>query len=266
MQLFCKYSRPRADPSWHRAYGHRRGLAFEANVYQQVLQPLRVSVPALRGIHHASSPRQTWLLLEYLDNAAFVNKDPSWLPEAAEWLGRFHAVTERRVSRPSYQFLPRYDARYYRGWARRVRRSADKFQAGGHWLDKVCDGFEASIHDLMSAPQAVIHGEYYPANVLVRKGRIRPVDWETAAVGAGEIDLATLTDNWSSGLARDCERAYRSARWPLGAPREFARRLRAARFYELLRWAGEPLAWGDEEGREFYIGKLRSTGERLGLC
>ena len=42
----------------------------------------------------------------------------------------------------------------------------------------------------------MIHGEYYPHNILFQSGVVRPVDWETAALAPGEIDLATLCEGW----------------------------------------------------------------------
>jgi len=265
-RLFCKYSKPHAETAAHRAFGHRNGVAFEADVYEHVLRPLGVSVPALRGIWRHAAPRETWLLLQYLDRTMRLNKAPARMADTAEWIGRFHALSERRLDTPEYAFLRRYDAAYYRGWARRVLRSAQRYELGGRWLDRVTEGFEDTILDLLAAPQSVIHGEYYPANILVQNHRIRPVDWETAAVACGEIDLACLTEGWSRRVSRECERAYRAARWPHGAPSGFQRRLQAARFHVLLRWAGEPSAWHAKEGRDYYAGQLRATGERLGLC
>jgi len=266
LQIFCKYSRKHGDPAWHRAHGHRRGVTFEADVYAHVLRPLGVSAPALLGIHRHAAQDETWLLLEYLDQAVSVNKDPSLMPEAAAWAGRLHALSERRLDDPAYRFLPQYDRAYYRGWVDRVRRYAKRHDLGGRWLNAVCLEFENTIADLLNAPRAVIHGEYYPANILLHRQKVRPVDWETAAVACGEIDVACLTEGWSAALSRECEYAYRDARWPAGAPRGFQRRLRAARFYMLFRWAGERTAWTTKADRDQHLARLRATGERLGVC
>ena len=78
--------------------------------------------------------------------------------------------------------------------------------------------FEERASELTSAPQTIIHGEYYPKNILVREGEIFPVDWESAAVAAGEIDLASLTEGWPEEDKRVCQAEYCAARWPNGAP------------------------------------------------
>jgi aminoglycoside phosphotransferase (APT) family kinase protein len=49
----------------------------------------------------------------------------------------------------------------------------------------------------LSLPQTVIHGEFYPSNVLVAGTSSDPMpcplDWEMAAIGPGVVDLAALT-------------------------------------------------------------------------
>jgi thiamine kinase-like enzyme len=74
---------------------------------------------------------------------------------------------------------------------------------------------------------------------LVHKGTIRPVDWESAAVAAGEIDLATILHWWKPDVVATCIAAYSYARWPEGPPAGFESRLAAARIYRGLRWLGE---------------------------
>jgi aminoglycoside phosphotransferase (APT) family kinase protein len=53
------------------------------------------------------------------------------------------------------------------------------------------------VERLLRLPVTLIHGEFYPSNVLVKRDgdriRVCPVDWETAAIGPGLLDLAALT-------------------------------------------------------------------------
>ena len=60
----------------------------------------------------------------------------------------------------------------------------------------VCQRADEFIAQLLAAPRTMIHGEFYPGNILYEKGRICPVDWESAAIAAGELDLAALTEGW----------------------------------------------------------------------
>src|SRR5437870_5351391 len=45
LRLFCKHEARRN----HNAYGHRGGLALEAEVYRRVLRPLRLTTPKFFG-------------------------------------------------------------------------------------------------------------------------------------------------------------------------------------------------------------------------
>ena len=90
----------------------------------------------------------------------------------------------------------------------------------------------------MPAREAIIHGEYYPSNIQLRDTVVRPVDWESAAVAMGEIDLATLTDGWPKAIKRECENAYAQARWSGKEPEAFRRRLKLANVYVNFRWLG----------------------------
>jgi thiamine kinase-like enzyme len=65
------------------------------------------------------------------------------------------------------------------------------------------------------------------------------VDWEWTGVGAGEVDLAALTEGWSAELTEASERMYADVRWLGVPPRDHAWRLDAARIYMHLRWLGD---------------------------
>src|SRR5205807_8984724 len=129
---------------------------------------------------------------------------------------------------------------YYVGWAGRTSKFAGRLHRSFPWLAKLCDDFGDVIAPLLEAPLTIIHGEYQPHNVLCREGEIYPVDWQSAAIASGEIDLVGLLDGWwPEDVVRHCEFEYRKARWPLGAPADFEQRLGAARLYWPLRWLGD---------------------------
>jgi thiamine kinase-like enzyme len=125
----------------------------------------------------------------------------------------------------------------------------------------------------LTPPPTVIHGEYTPKNVLVRDGIIYPVDWESAAIAVGEIDLAILTDRWPVEIVQQCKLEYQRARWPEGWPVDFERTFDAAQLYLHFLWLGyQPDSITSQArgnaGRRGYSWRfeyLRSAGERLGL-
>jgi thiamine kinase-like enzyme len=183
---------------------------------------------------------------------------------AARWIGRFHAVTEARLSSTPLPFLNTYDAAYYQGWVRRTALFAEPMRPRLPWLMPLCEHSQEAIALLLAPPVTIIHGEYYPKNVLYREGIVYPVDWESAAIAAGEIDLACLTDRWPADTVRECQRAYQQARWPHGMPADFAQRLSAARLYMHFRWLGDRPEWTTDQ-QYWRFEHLRSVGEQLGL-
>jgi thiamine kinase-like enzyme len=116
----------------------------------------------------------------------------------------------------------------------------------------------------LAAP-TVIHGEFYPANILMQGESVCPVDWESAAVAAGEIDLATVTEDWPDEYVEECNRVYCQARWPDGAPAAFERTLLAAQLYLWFRWLGDEQEVTTCAGVEWCLERIRTVAERLGL-
>jgi hypothetical protein len=259
LQLFCKYDNGRD----HCAHGHRGGVAYEAEIYRRLLAPAGFAVPRFYGT--AAGPAgEVWLFLGNLERCVRLrdSHDPADWERAAGWSGRCHA--EDKASSSGATFVNTYDAHYYASWARRTAEYAGALHADFPWLADLCRRAEAALSALAEFPPTLIHGEYYPKNLLVCDGTIYPVDWESAAFAAGEIDLATLTDGCDPDLMRRCERAYVRARFPLGATPEFHRALELARLYVHLRWLGDQP--GHKLRRRFWrYDEVLTLGGRLGL-
>ena len=128
------------------------------------------------------------------------------------------------------------------------------------WFDTVM------VARLLDGDQVFIHGEPYPANVIVNRGRIRTVDWQSAAIGPWAVDLACLTEGpWPTDSVEASQSAYARERWSDEAPSSFDNELEAARVYWSLRWLGtyaDPTTASRQAG---YIERLRASAERLGL-
>jgi hypothetical protein len=263
LKLLCKYEGGRD----HKAYGHRGGTAYEAKVYRQVLQSLTVSTPTFYGAHTDTVTGETWLFLEYYDNSLRVedSPDPAVLKAAARWLGRFHRTNETLRLAASLPFLNRYTAGYYLSWVNRTSLFAEHLHRCFPWLATLCQRFEDVVVALLEPTSVVIHGEYYPNNILFCQGTIYPIDWEAAAVAIGEIDLASLIEGWPEEFESEAKAEYRSARWPDAPPAEFEYRLDVAKLYWRFRWLGERPDWTTEEKSQWRYEQLQTIGERLGL-
>jgi aminoglycoside phosphotransferase (APT) family kinase protein len=260
-RLLCKYTAGRT----HNQPDARHGVAYEAEVYRQVLQRQPLPVPAYYGTFHEPETGDVWLMTEWLDRALEICYTTDDLPAAAAWVGRFHAFQQECLGRESMSFLKRYDADYYGAWSRRMLQLADPIPRRYAWLPQVCRHYETLIPLLTEAPPTIIHGEFTPDNVLLQAGHIVPIDWESAAIAAGEIDLAILTWEWDEATVRACEAEYCRARWGDATPTSFADNLRAARLYAVFHWLTGSSEWRAVNGRLTQLEELRRVAESQGI-
>ncbi|HTC82009.1 MAG TPA: phosphotransferase, partial [Acidimicrobiia bacterium] len=150
----------------------------------------------------------------------------------------FHGATEGLWPDLLLSGIPFRDAEWYQGWMDRTAGWAGVLHLRYPWLAAACRR-EELYEPLLTAPHSVVHGEFTPANVLLRDGEVYPVDWESAALAPGELDLAFFTLGWPGRLRRRIEAAYARRRWPGGPPPTFEATLRAARIHACFRVLGD---------------------------
>jgi thiamine kinase-like enzyme len=248
------------------AHGHSVGPRYEAAVYETVLRAAGLSHPFIAARHDRGS-RYSCIVLEYLGQGWWRLdrvEDPHAIVRVAAWVGSFHAGAAPRVDALAGR-LNAYDATYYAGWAGRSLRYLPRLPDEFQWLQDVCHAFGPIGARLAAGPLTVVHGEFYPQNVLLHGEKIRPLDWEWAGIAAGEVDLAALTDGWSAELTEASERAYAGARWPTGPPPDFAWRLDAARVYMHLRWLADRTDRIGAPQLETRLEDLKAVGQQLGM-
>jgi hypothetical protein len=265
LTLFCKYGFP-----YTVAPDHQRGVPYEAEVYRRILDAQKLSVPRFFGSHYSASSGRTWLVTEYLLDCERVDisTDPEAVKLAARWVGQFHAWCDSNDSIVHSSFLNTYDASFYEAWLKRMESIPNSLRKQYPWLQTLEAKMDVVLDYLVAAPATVVHGEYYPNNVLIRDGMICVVDWETAGTGAGELDLAALTQGpWSKAFLQACEKEYLEARWPSGPPPNAATALTAARvffcFQLLFHWLRFDPNLVDHQTRLFQ--KLLAYGKDLGV-
>jgi hypothetical protein len=262
VQLLCKYQRPEGN----HGHGHRGGVAYESRVYERVLAASRCPVARFFGAHLDSTTGAAWLVIEFIEGGRSADEISDFhepLIAAAQWSGRFHASVEARVR--SEAFLIAYDARYFAEWARRTAYFTEPWHAQLPWLPALCHRAEDLAEEQAAVPPTIIHGEFTPSTILVDGTAILPVDWESAAIAMGEIDLVALVHKWPISLAAQCEDAYVGARWPEGPPADLARRFDLARLYWEMRWLGDRPEWLEQARLRAQVNDLRAVGARLGL-
>jgi aminoglycoside phosphotransferase (APT) family kinase protein len=276
-QYFCKFGRTHGahnaggsvrslQGTQHTVHGIRRGVAHEALVYREILARAPARSPRFVGSALLEDSGVQILVIEYLREALEVAKstDPLALNRAARWIGSFHGWSKDVVRAGAASFLIDYDAGFLNAWVDRAAQFTD--HAVHPWFSSVCGAARCEmIRPLSISPSVVLHGEYYSENVLESNDEIVPVDWESAALGAGELDLAALTFGWPEPQAVEACNAYACARWNDGVPDEFHERLMAARFFVLFRWLGDRIEWTRAPVSRAHYTKLQQLAQTIGV-
>jgi hypothetical protein len=196
----------------------------EIEVYRRLMTPLRIG-PTLIGSRIAPETDTYWLLLEHVPGPRLfeVGEQAAWAA-TAYWLGAFHARTD-----PTETAAVRHDAglidcdrAWHRAWIDRAllflgTHGPSRSRHDGKALRWLAERYDTVIDHLLSLPSTLIHGEFYPTNVIITgaEGEFLPcpIDWETASVGPGVLDLAALT----AGEWRDQDRLDMTAAYLAGS-------------------------------------------------
>jgi hypothetical protein len=225
--------------------------AREAWVYQNLLIEGAPGPPRLWAAVTDSEAGRYWLFLERVNGTPLTQMGDrkAWWA-AAEWLGRFHATAP--VARAMYGPLLHHDHDYHRRWLFRALAAAEHDAEKLARLHALISAHERAIEMALAMNPSLIHGEFYPSNVLVEEHDgsflVHPVDWEMAALGPPLLDLAALT----SGRWRRDERvvmatAYcegaRSAGLRCAPPAELLLGVAACRLLLAVQWLGWSAEW-----------------------
>lgn len=170
----------------------------EIAVYRDLLEPAGLSTPAFHGAAVDRDLGRWWLFLERIDGEVLtdVGEVSVWC-EAAAWAGRLGSTTN-----PGAGPLLHRDGSWHEHW---IDAAIAVLGEGGprdrHTATALARNRAALVGRLLSLPQAFVHGELYPANVIVERtavgsARIAPVDWELAGTGPYALDLAALLSGW----------------------------------------------------------------------
>jgi Ser/Thr protein kinase RdoA (MazF antagonist) len=249
-------------------------------VYRQVLGRLCVGTPRLLGA--VSDAGRHWLFLEPVAGVPLneVAGDEAWI-ESARWLARFHERSRR--AQVSGSPLIDHTPRLHHGWlARAVARGRSDARRGGSagsqaearldGLREITTAHAAAADAIPGMLRTVVHGEFYPSNVLVENtppARVRPLDWEMAGLGPCLLDLAALTaGRLPAERRRALAMAYhggaRAAGLPLPPPDAFLRALTACRLLLAVQWLGWGRDWTPpREHENDWLAEARACAREL---
>ena len=260
-ELFLKYDRAAPDPEPR----CRHGLAYCGRVNEHVVGRLPLPHVRFLGLVGIGSPPVAALVTEHMAGALRVNEAPdeSGVVAAAEWCAVLHAWGRRRLADPALGFLDRHHLGYYTAWATRARELAAAVGPLPAWFEKICTDVESRVAVLAAAEPTTIHGEFGPQNVLWKDGVVYPVDWESAAVGPGAIDVATLLFGWPADVVcRGIDAYFRARGEPM--PEGFDATFAAATVYTALRWLPVPAGRDDPRWHEAITRLEAAAAVRIG--
>ena len=260
--LFCKYAGNHTQFS----FGHRGGVDYENGIYKSILRNAALSSPIYYGFWNSGKQSKSCLVIGYLKNGTLLkdSRDPEDFGKAAAWIGQFHKMHEAK-QQPSIKV---YDRSYYLIWLKGMENLLHTLKRKYSWLPSVCYYFMENLYLLTDGPQTIIHGEYYTKNIMVQKGSIYPIDWESTAIGPGETDLVSMIEDWDEKRRSIAVKNYIQARWDNGHfnKAEFEKKILLVRIYFFLRWTAEyndPELWlsRNEWFKRFYQ-SIRESGYR----
>jgi aminoglycoside phosphotransferase (APT) family kinase protein len=251
----------------------------EIEVYRRVLPDGELGTATCYGTIADEEHGTYWLLLERVrgERLTFIGEFATW-QVVARWLARLHerlaplapALPEAVAAR-----LLRYDGDLYRGWLTLAEAAAQRSGVDEPLMQRLRTlrgDYGAVVDRLAALPATIIHGEFYPENVLVEQGdgehRVCPVDWEMAGVGPGVVDVAGLTAGaWTIEQKESLALAYHGALEGERPPREeFLADLALCRIHLALQWAAaSERAAGGREQVERWLTEALDTADALGL-
>jgi Phosphotransferase enzyme family len=219
----------------------------EIAVYCDLLAPAGLSTPRFHGAEVDPGRERWWLFLERVEGEVLtdVGEVGVWC-EAAAWAARLSEA----VSADSPCLLDR-DRAWHERW---IDRAGKALRAGSRSEQQTAALLQAArpglLERLLALPRAFVHGELYPANVLVARtvdgpARIAPVDWELAGPGPYALDLAALASGWSGEDRKAICRAFHSALPAKGGPQldELLAAVDLCQLALALQWIGWSPGW-----------------------
>jgi hypothetical protein len=185
----------------------------EVEVYRRLLDNPDLPVARCYGACVEPGAGRHELFLELLDGWDLRYHGLDRWALAVQELARLHSwFASRRDGLSQCDALLRLDVGYFDTWAARAAAAvlARSSELSSH-LAPVLAGYDEVSRLLSQQPPTLVHNDLSPKNVVVGRSpdspRVYLVDWETAGVGCGLLDLVHLT----YGLAPEDDRRLRAS-------------------------------------------------------
>ncbi|TCJ20783.1 aminoglycoside phosphotransferase family protein [Rubrobacter taiwanensis] len=183
------------------------GREREVLLYRRLLAGRRFDAPELYAALYDEERDLYWLFLEDVGRWKLEWCEAEVWPAAFRWMARMHAECHGREEELlSLGCLLPHGPEFWRALAEEARRSLHergtprslaRFDAlTGRYLGPAAEY-------LARRPKTLVHGDASCHNLNVQPGpRVRPIDWEWAAVGVAAWDVAKLLSGWGAEKPR----------------------------------------------------------------
>jgi len=185
----------------------------ELQMYRDILPQLRLGTPQLYAWRWEPQHGSFWLFLEYVDSERLSRSGFQHWVEAARWAARFHAAG-RELPITEASSLIHFDQNHYHYCAERLEQNFSKFNIDQQRvIRRALNHYEDILDHLVALPRYLIHGEFFGENVLIRPANVEEpivvIDWETATIGPGYVDLVSISaGKWTPEQRRAIWQAY----------------------------------------------------------
>ncbi len=234
-------------------------LGREIFVYREILAGASLGTAVCYSGATYTDRRANWLLLEKIDGEELyqIGDFDAWC-DAARWLAHMHDDLIDITLNCGTTLLEKYDEDYWHGL---IDRAGGVLTRGDNirgdtirpgvltWFEPAC---QQAAREVAQLPATFVHGEFYASNILIERRnvntRVCPIDWETAGIGTGLLDLAALTaGDWSDDQKQALAKAYydalRHKHVPWAEFDEFIEAVNNCRLLLAIKWIGWCPGW-----------------------
>lgn len=225
----------------------------ELHLYRDMLGDAGLGTARYYGSLWDESKERFWLFLEFVDGKPLRQSGFEYWMAAVRWLGRLYNYSIQNAQfLKGCSFLLRHDHHFFQGTAEAAQLAVSRFSLGlADRLGSILNGYEHLVQAMVSQPSVLVHGSYHRDHILLdpcaQPPRICPVDWESAALGAGLFDLAYFADGFTSPYLEEIIDVYRDqvGEYGISIPsrNEVVLVMNCYRIHRIMKW----LSWSWDE-------------------